>query len=268
MRKKAQKAAAAVAAEPKFDVQTDGRGVAVLTVRNEEKLNILSGGQMRDLTAAVKILSRRKDIRVLVLTGEGHRAFIGGADIRDMSKLKTASARVFITGLHRLCDSLRTFPVPVVARISGYCIGAGLEVAASCDLRVADETARFSMPEVKVGIPSVIEAALLPSLIGWGRTRDLLYTGRMIDAVTAHAWGLVDRLAGSGGIEIETEQLVGEILDCGPQAIRDQKALIRQWEKLPLKKAVEAGIRSFGGAFRTSEPTDRMRAFLERKKPA
>jgi len=261
-----RKAKTGMAPDPRYSVEVDGRGVATLTVRNEEKLNILSGELIRLLTGAVKALSRHKDLRVLIVTGQGHRAFIGGADIRDMSQLKPATARRFITNLHLLCDSLRTFPVPVVARISGYCIGAGLEVAASCDLRVADETARFSMPEVKVGIPSVIEAALLPSLIGWSRTRDLLYTGRMIDAGTAHQWGLVDRLAGSNGIEIETEQLAGEIMECGPQAIRDQKKLIREWEKLPLRQAIAAGVRSFGGAFRTPEPTERMRAFLERKK--
>ncbi len=247
-------------------LETDGRGVATLTVQNEEKLNILSGRLIRDLTAAVRKLAKDRKLRVLVLEGAGERAFIGGADIRDMVKLKPASARKFITDLHRFCDSLRTFPVPVVARISGYCLGAGLEVAVSCDLRIADDSARFSMPEVKVGIPSVIEAALLPQLIGWGHTRDLLYTGRMIDAHMASAWGLVDRLVPRTHLDEEIETVVGEILACGPNAIRLQKQLIREWEKKSWAGAVRAGVASFGRSFGSGEPAGLMRAFLERKK--
>lgn len=116
----------------------------------------------------------------MVLTGAGDKSFIGGADIREMAALTPATAETFITRLHAMCACLRDLPVPVIARINGYAIGAGLEVAAACDLRVASNSAVFGMPEVKVGIPSVIEAALLPSLIGWGRTRELLYLGENI----------------------------------------------------------------------------------------
>lgn len=246
-------------------VEKDGRGVVTITICNEVRLNILSSVLIGQLSRTVRRLSADQTIRLLVLAGEGRRAFIGGADIRDMSKLNPATARRFITGLHRLCDGLRLFPVPVIARISGYCIGAGLEVAVSCDLRIADETAQFSMPEVRVGIPSVIEAALLPQLIGWGRTRDLLYTGRMIDAPTASCWGLVDRLVESSGLDVEVETVSAEILACGPNAIRDQKKLMRRWENLPMKEAIRAGVAAFGNAFKTPEPKERMRKFLERK---
>src|SRR6185503_218248 len=113
--------------------------------------------------------------RVVVLTGAGERAFIGGADINEMAELDEESARVFISQLHEACAALRNLPVPVIARISGYCLGAGLEIAASCDLRVAADHSTFGMPEVRVGIPSVIEAALLPRLIGWGMAARLIY---------------------------------------------------------------------------------------------
>src|SRR5690606_40996864 len=102
-------------------------------------------------------------------------------------------AERFITLLHHVCTAVRDCAIPVIARIRGYCLGAGLEVAASCDLRVATHDSTFGMPEVHVGIPSVIEAALLPSLIGWGRTRELLYTGTAIDAAEAERIGLVER---------------------------------------------------------------------------
>ena len=115
-----------------------------------------------------------RQLRALILTGAGDRAFIGGADINEMVELDQESARIFITHLHEACTALRNLPVPVIARISGYCLGAGLEVAASCDLRIASEHSSFGMPEVRVGIPSVIEAALLPdSSAGKGRPVDL-----------------------------------------------------------------------------------------------
>src|SRR6185437_11306337 len=97
--------------------------------------------------------------------------------------------------VHRCCDGFRRLPAPVIACIDGYALGAGLELAAACDLRVASDRAQFGMPEVRVGIPSVVEAALLPLLVGHGRARRLLLTGETIDAATALAWGLVDAVA-------------------------------------------------------------------------
>src|SRR5262249_61896835 len=106
-----------------------------------------------------------------------------------MAGLDPDSAREFISRLHDACAALRGLAIPVIARISGYCLGAGLEIAASCDLRIASEGSIFGMPEVQVGIPSVIEAAVLPRLIGWGRARELFVTGRRIPCQTGVAWG-------------------------------------------------------------------------------
>jgi enoyl-CoA hydratase len=163
--------------------------VATVTVANPAKLNILDPEGIRSLERILQGLAMDDALRVVILRGAGNRAFIGGADISAMATLDRETARVFITELHRGCDAIRRLPVPVIARIEGYALGAGLEIAASCDLRIAAETAKFGMPEVKIGIPSVIEAALLPRLVGWGRARWLLYTGEVIDAGTAEQWG-------------------------------------------------------------------------------
>ena len=176
------------------DVRQDVRGVAVVTIDNPAKLNTLNTPVMAELIAAVDSLGQDQALRAVVLRGAGERAFIGGADINEMAGLDAASARDFITLVHRSCDVFRRLPVPVIARIPGYVFGAGLEVAAACDIRVAGTDARFGMPEVRLGVPSVVEAALLPRLIGWGRTRQLLLTGDTIDAATAHDWGLVEEL--------------------------------------------------------------------------
>ena len=135
----------------------------------------------------------------MVLTGAGDTAFIVGADIGEMAAIANGeSARAFITRLHGCCDAIRNFPVPVIARIAGYCFGAGLEIASACDLRIASETASFGMQEVKLGIPSVIEAALLPSLVGWGRAREIMLLGEKFSAADALAWGLLERVAPAG----------------------------------------------------------------------
>ena len=130
----------------------------------------------------------------------------------------------FITLVHRTCDCLRELPVPVIARVNGYALGAGLEVAAACDLRVASSNAVFGMPEVKVGIPSVVEAALLPGLIGWGRTRELLLFGENIDAATALAWGLVEQVVAPAELDAAVEARLDALLSAGPQAVRLQKS--------------------------------------------
>ena len=122
------------------------------------------------------------------------RAFIGGADIRELAELTPETTHAFISRLHLACAAIRRLQVPVIARIHGYCLGAGVEIAASCNLRVAGQSATFGMPEVKVGIPSVIEAALLHGLIGAGRTRELVYTGEPITATEAERCGLVERV--------------------------------------------------------------------------
>jgi enoyl-CoA hydratase/carnithine racemase len=133
----------------------DPRGIATLTIDNPAKLNVLDSRLLASLAAEADALAQRPDLRAIVLRGTGERAFIGGADINEMAALDQTSARRFITLVHQSCEALRRIPVPVLARVQGYALGAGLEIAASCDLRLAAADARFGMPEVRIGIPSV-----------------------------------------------------------------------------------------------------------------
>jgi enoyl-CoA hydratase len=244
----------------------DSRGVARLTVDNQRKLNVVGSALLDDFRRQVEMLGRDDTLRAVVVTGAGSKAFIGGADIQEMARLDEKSARTYITRLHRACDALRRLPFPAIARISGYALGAGLEIAAACDLRIASTTARFGMPEVKVGIPSVIEAALLPALIGWGRTRRMLLAGEIHTARQAESWGLVDQVSTPKGLDKAVAATVESILKAGPAAIRLQKKLIRQWEDLTVNAAIEAGIDVFAEAYSTDEPRRMMQAFLNRPK--
>jgi enoyl-CoA hydratase len=253
---------------PRIELSLEERGdagrIARLTVHHPGKLNILNRQLMADLAEQIKALAGDADLRALVLTGAGERAFIGGADIRDLVTLDRASAVSFITALHQVCEALRRLPVPVIARIHGFALGAGLEVAAACDLRIASEHARFGMPEVRVGIPSVIEAALLPQLIGWGRTRRLLLTAETIDARVAAEWGLIEWCVPAAQLDAGVEELIDAILACGANAIRLQKKLMHEWEDLPTSRAIERGIACFAEAYASDEPKQKMQAFLTR----
>ena len=190
---------------------------------------------------------------------------IGGADITEMARIETpAQGQAFIEQVHAACAAIRACPVPVIARINGWCLGAGLEIAAACDLRIAATTARFGMPEVRVGIPSVVEAALLPGLIGWGRTRRLLLLGETFDAAEMERWGLLERVADD--LDAACAEWCALIAQAGPAAIRRQKALITAWEDLPLSQAVAAGIPAFAASWDSDEPRAMMADFLHRKR--
>ncbi len=244
----------------------DDRGRVVrVTLDHARRINIVNTPILDELTATIAEVAADEGLRALVLTGAGDLAFIGGADIREMADLDAAGAEAFITRLHCFCDALRDVPVPVIARIDGYCLGAGLEVAAACDLRIASDRSTFGMPEVKVGIPSVIEAALLPTLIGWGKTRELLYTGESITSGEALSCRLVERVVPAEQLDAAMGQWIDSILAAGPRAIRLQKALLRRWESLPIAEAITAGIRTFRDAYATDEPRQYMRRFLDRK---
>jgi len=237
------------------EARAEGGILARITIANERKLNTLNRALMAELIEALGRLGSDRDLRLVVLTGAGGCAFVGGADIEEIAALDLAGARDYITLVHRSCDGCRHLPVPVIARIDGYALGAGLELAAACDLRVASDRSQFGMPEVRVGIPSVVEAALLPLLIGTGRARKLVLTGEMIGAAEALSWGLVDAVAAPDRLDAEIERLAAAILAGGPQAIRLQKALTLDWEEAPsAAAAIRRGIDRFAEAFATDEP--------------
>jgi enoyl-CoA hydratase/carnithine racemase len=251
---------------PHCGIDRDARGVVRLTICNAGSLNILGSAAIKGVREGLEALATERGIHVLVLAGQSDKSMIGGADIKEMATLDQASAEKFITGLRDLCEAVRAFPSPVIARMPGWCLGGGLEVAAACDVRIAGHDAKFGMPEVRVGIPSVIHAALLPRLIGWGRARWLMMTAENIDAPTALAWGLVDVVAGEGGLDAAVEKTVKALLECGPEALRSQKALLRQWEELPLTESVNLSIGVFGKSFLTDEPKRLMQGFIDRKR--
>jgi enoyl-CoA hydratase/carnithine racemase len=156
---------------------------------------------------------------------------------------------------------MRACPVPVVARINGCCLGAGLEIAACCDLRLAAASAVFGMPEVRLGIPSVVEAAMLPRLVGAGRARWLVMTGETINAERALSWGLIEEVFPVESFATRFDQRIDALLAGDPEAMRAQKRLCKLWEEAPLAESVRASIDEFAAAYEKGEPNRRIAAF-------
>ena len=237
-------------------------GIARVTLDHAAKANSLSRALMVQIIEALQTLSADPSVRAVVVTGAGGRSFIGGANVDEMAAVDKQGAKEFITLVHRTCDAVRQVPAPTIARIEGHTLGAGLEFAAACDIRIASDRSVFAMPEVRLGIPSVVEAVLLPRLIGWGRTRLLLLTGRSIDATTALSWGLIEEAVPGGELDAAVDRCLADILASGPLAVRLQKRLIDTWMDTSIDAAIEASIAQFAAACDTPERSERMQAHL------
>lgn len=247
-------------------VTRDDRGVYTLQIHDAKSLNILASAVTLSLIEAARWIAAQDDARAVVIRGTGERAFVGGANIYEMAELDPQGAREFITRLRDLCDAVARIPVPTIARISGFCLGAGMELASACDIRLGSEDAVFGMPEVRVGIPSVIHALLLPGQIGPGATNWLLLTGETIGAEQALRWGFLQFSCKAGELDELVERTVEPIVASGPRAIRSQKALLRYWGESSVEAGLDRSVAAFGESFTTDEPQRYMEPFVTRKK--
>jgi len=249
----------------KTEERPSGR-VATVTIDNQRRLNCLASPTIIGLRQAFEKLSEDAALRAIILTGAGDRAFIGGADLRELGAADPDTVRLFITRLHQACLAIRDCPVPVIGRVNGFCLGAGLEVAASCDMRVSSDNAIYGMPEVHMGLPSVIEAALLPGLIGWGKTREILITGETFGAEEARTMGFVQKVVPAAGLDAAVDHWLGLIGRATSKAVRNQKALMNRWERVSVEEGVYAGIDAISEAYTTGEPQAAIKAFFDAKK--
>lgn len=233
--------------------------VALLTLNRPDKLNAINRRMAQEIAEAVGNLG---DARVLVISGN-ERAFSSGADLSERSDpgehFSTLAAY----------DGVAYVEIPTIAAIEGYALGGGLELAMCCDLRVAAETARLGQPEVLRGIlPGGGGTQRLPRLIGPGRAKDLLFTGRHISGATAEQWGLVNRLTPPGQALDTAMRLAREMADLsGPLALREIKMLVNRGHDLPLDEALELERERAAYLYTTADSAEGIQAFLERRKP-
>jgi len=247
-------------------VRVERRGGCAWVTLDRPPLNLLEPTVIRSLHETFTDLARDPAVRAAVVTGAG-RATTGGMQLQFLMGLGPAEAKAFITLLHQAIQSVHEAPFPTVCMVNGACLGAGFELAMACDLRVMSTTASFGLPEIRVGVPSVIEAALLPGMVGPARAAEILLLGGPVTAAQALEWGLVNRVAPPPELEAVTQGLVESILAFAPTAVRLQKELIIRWRNTDLRTAIEAGINAFAQSYATGEPREAMQAFFEKRKP-
>lgn len=240
-------------------------GVGTLSIQNAGSLNILGTPVINGICEALAHVAHTPGVRVLILRGQGDKAFVAGADIKEMAALTHETASVFISQLRKLCEAVRQLPIPVIARIPGWTLGAGLEFALCCDLRIASSATKLGMPEVKVGIPSVIHAALMPRLIGKSRATWMLLTGEIIDADQGLNWGMLDKVVELEQLDAEVTRIANDLAELGTQVLAQQKRMMREWEDEPLETSIDKSIDEFASAFDTGEPQHYMGKFLKEK---
>jgi enoyl-CoA hydratase/carnithine racemase len=238
--------------------------VVTVTLRGEKSVNIMGRALVGSLVATLQRLRQDEKLRLVIVSGPSGGSFQGGVNIAEMAGFTPDAARDFITLLHQACHGLRALPVPSIARIEGFCLGGGMELAAACDLRIGTEASRYGMPEVQVGLPSVIEARLLPTLIGWGKTRELLYRGHIIDADEAERIGFLQARVAGDQLDATVARFADDIVRAEPAAIRAQKRLIEDWLETAPATGVQASIDAFSATFHTDAANRRLQAFLNR----
>ena len=241
--------------------------VAVITINRPQKLNALNIQTRTEGAAALEELREDEGVRVVVITGAGEKAFVAGADIAEFEGRTAVSQRDVMTG-RSLFTAVDTFPKPVIAMINGFCLGGGCELALSCDIRVASETARFGQPEINLGIiPGGGGTQRLTRLVGEGKAMELILTGDMIDAQTAYNLGLVNLVVPAADLETKTLELANRIAEKSPVALRMAKEAVKTAARSGLDEGLRREIDLFALTFSSEDKDEGVRAFLEKRKP-
>ena len=242
-------------------------GIATLSIRGRTHLNLLGPAVFAALYRRVIECGADATLRAIVLRGAGDRAFSAGVDLHEMKDLTPRTAEAFIRSLHRAARSLLDAPLPVVAALRGPCLGGALELALAADIRIAASDAIMGLPEVRVGLPSVIEASLLPPTIGLGRARRMLLTGETVDSAEALRIGLVDVVVDPEALDDAALDMARQFQGLSRRILATQKDIVARWLEIGEADSAEYTIKTFALCFATSDPHEAMTAFLEKRPP-
>jgi len=242
--------------------------IAVLTINRPKALNALNADTLTELSTVFDELGRDSSVKVVILTGGGEKAFVAGADIAQMKELNALEARRFAQLGHSTFRKLELLSQPVIAAIKGFALGGGCELAMSCDIRLASETAKFGQPEVTLGLTAGFGGTQrLPRLVGAGVASELLFTGDIIDAQEAYRIGLVNHVYPSDQLMEEALKLANRIAGRAPAAVQLSKSAIQRGINMDLDSAQDYEAAVFSLTFSTRDQTEGCSAFLERRKP-
>ncbi len=242
--------------------------IATLKVNRPEVLNAVNTETILEIESAMKEFNDNKDVRVIIITGEG-KSFVSGSDISRLAQMDSLAAREYSQIGQRVLSFIENMEKPVIAAVNGYALGSGCEIAMACDIRIASEKAKFGQPEVKLGlIPGHAGTQRLARLVGIGKAKELIFTGDLIDAQEAYNIGLVNKVVPAENLLEEARNMAKKMIEnAGPNAVKIAKTVLNRGIDANLQTANSYETEAFSILFSTEEAKEGMKAFLEKRKP-
>ena len=242
-------------------------GIGTVTINRPESLNALNSQVYSELYELFEEIDKDGEVRVVILTGSGEKAFVAGSDITEMASQSSMEINSFVEIARKASDRIYYLSKPVIAAINGYALGGGCELTMCCDLRIASEKARFGQPEINVGvIPGAGGTQRLSRLIGMTRAKELIYTGDMIDAATALSYGLVNKVVPVEDLMTEAKALAEKLLTKSGSILAMAKASVTGGASMSLPDALNYEAQCFALCFATEDQKEGMKAFMEKRK--
>lgn len=244
-------------------------GIGFITINRPQVLNALNKETMVELKEVVRVIGNDSDIKVVIVTGSGQKSFVAGADISEMQGMSALEGREWGKYSQEVFNEIENLSQPVIAAVNGYALGGGCELAMSCDIRIAAENAKFGQPEVLLGvIPGFAGTQRLPRLVGKGRAKELLFTGKQIDAAEACRIGLVNSMVPLDQLIDTATAMAALIMERGSVAVKLCKAAVNEGLDMDFESGQAYEREVFGLCFATDDQKEGMRAFVEKRKPA
>lgn len=248
--------------------EREPNNIGILTINRPNVLNALNWDTLGELREFLEDVLPKEELKALIITGAGDKAFVAGADIAQMNEMKERDFQDYVDYAHRVYELIENEPCPSIAAINGYALGGGCELALACDIRIASEKARLGFPEVKLGIfPGWGGTQRVTRILGLGKTKELVFTGDMVNAEEALRIGLVERVVPHAEIMNEAKKLAGEIAKRGPIAVRLSKTAINAGSEMDLQKALLLEKTLVSLCFDSQDRVEGMKAFLEKREP-
>lgn len=242
--------------------------MATILINRPEALNALNSETLSDLKSAIQAVKCDDDVKVVIVTGSGDKAFVAGADIKEMENMSPMEARNFLLFGQDVFNELGNLEKPTIAAINGFALGGGCELALACDIILASENAKLGLPEVSLGLhPGFGGTQRLPRLIGKAKAKELIFTGDMIDAHEALKIGLVNRVLPNDKLIEDAKNLANKIMSRGSIAIKLAKASINVGTETSLEKGLAYEAETASITFSTQDKKEGTKAFLEKRKP-
>lgn len=247
---------------------TTENGIATVTINRPEVLNALNSKVYAELCKLFTDIDKDSEVKVVIITGSGEKSFVAGTDVAEMQPMSNITIRDFLVLVRETMVKIEKLPKPVIAAINGFALGGGLELAMACDLRIASENAKLGQPEINLGIiPGAGGTQRLTRLVGIAKAKELVYTGDVIDADTAHSIGLINKVVPANDLMAEAESLAQKIAGKGGVALSLAKAAISGGANMDLSSGLDLEMQCFALCFATEDQKEGMRAFLEKRKP-